>query len=444
MSNSDKELAPALPSKTSTESSKKTDLSEVDDTSEKTSSLNEVSVGSEKEKKKQNFIVRTIWTLVMIAGFFIILAAGHVWIVGLVLLILILAFKEVINLATEPIREKNLPWGRSLNWYFLATTIYFLEGESVIYYFKHIVLVNNFLLPLAVNHRFFSYCLYIIGFIFFVYSLEKGHYRFQFMQFCITHMTLLLVVVQGNFIINNIFAGIFWFFVPAALVITNDIFAYLCGITFGRTPLIKISPKKTVEGFVGAWICTIGMGILLCHILIRFKYFICPMTDIGTNVWSNSTCTPNPVFLPSVHRIPSFLQSWFNTDSITFPTIHFHVAVIATFASLIAPFGGFFASGLKRTFKVKDFGNTIPGHGGIVDRFDCQFLMGFFSYLYYDTFVATHGVTMGSVLQTAIFSLDHEDQVQLTIALTKYLTNNGILDPKILESFSELVGSGEI
>lgn len=424
--------------------SKKTDGNAVSATEKTakvvTTTTLESDAGQEKEKKKQNFIVRTIWTLVMIAGFFVTLAGGHIWLIALVVLIQVLAFKEVINLATEPSREKKLPWGRSLNWYFLATTMFFLEGESVIYYFKHIILVDNFLLPLAIHHRFFSYCLYIIGFVFFVYSLEKNHYRFQFTQFCITHMTLLLVVVQGNFIVNNIFAGIFWFFVPAALVITNDIFAYLCGITFGRTPLIKISPKKTVEGFVGAWICTIGMGILLCHLLIRFQYFICPISDIGINAWSDFSCTPNPVFLPSVHRIPSFLQGILGTDSIAFPTIHFHVTAIATFASLIAPFGGFFASGLKRAFKVKDFGDTIPGHGGIVDRMDCQFLMGFFSYLYYDTFVATHSVTMGSVLQSAILSLTPEDQIQLTVSLTKYLFNQGVVDDKVLECLTAAVG----
>lgn len=364
----------------------------------------------------------------MIAGFFLVLTAGHIWLIALVILIEVLAFKEVVHLATEPNREKNLPWVRSLNWYFLATTIYFLQGEEVIYYFRHIVTAETLLLPMSINHRFFSYCLYIIGFIFFVMSLEKNYYRFQFMQFCVTHMALLLVVVQGNFIVNNIFSGIFWFFVPAALVITNDIFAYLCGITFGRTPLIKISPKKTVEGFLGAWICTIAMGIVLCHFLIRFNFFICPISDIGIHAWSEVHCTPNPVFEASVHRVPSFLQGLLNADSVVFPLVYLHVTALATFASLIAPFGGFFASGLKRTFHVKDFGDTIPGHGGIVDRFDCQFLMGFFSFLYYDTFVATHSVTMDNVLQKAIHSLSSDDQVQLAYALSKYLTNNGLID----------------
>ena len=61
-------------------------------------------------------------------------------------------------------------------------------------------------------------------------------------------MALYLIVVQAHFIMNNIFEGMIWFFLPVMLVITNDIFAYICGITFGRTQLIKLSPKKTVEG----------------------------------------------------------------------------------------------------------------------------------------------------------------------------------------------------
>lgn len=116
-----------------------------------------------------------------------------------------------------------------------------------------------------------------VGFVFFVGSLQKGHYRFQFTQFAWTHMALYLIVVQAHFIMNNIFEGMIWFFLPASLVITNDIFAYICGITFGRTQLIKLSPKKTVEGFVGAWILTIVFGFAMTNVLMRSKYFICPV-----------------------------------------------------------------------------------------------------------------------------------------------------------------------
>ena len=57
------------------------------------------------------------------------------------------------------------------------------------------------------------------------------------------------------------------------------------------------------------------------------------------------------------------------------------------FASVIAPFGGFFASGFKRANKIKDFASSIPGHGGVTDRMDCQLLMGMFSYLYLQSFL---------------------------------------------------------
>lgn len=46
------------------------------------------------------------------------------------------------------------------------------------------------------------------------------------------------------------------FLLPATLIVINDIAAYICGFFFGRTPLIKISPKKTWEGFIGASITT--------------------------------------------------------------------------------------------------------------------------------------------------------------------------------------------
>jgi phosphatidate cytidylyltransferase len=52
--------------------------------------------------------------------------------------------------------------------------------------------------------------------------------------------------------------------------------------------------------------------------------------------------------------------------------VQMHAIAFGLFASIVAPFGGFFASGFKRAFKIKDFGDSIPGHGGITDRMDCQ------------------------------------------------------------------------
>jgi len=102
------------------------------------------------------------------------------------------------------------------------------------------------------------------------------------------------------------------------------------------------------------------------------------------------------------------------------------VLVMAVFSSLVAPFGGFFASGFKRAFNIKDFGHSIPGHGGMTDRMDCQFLMGVFTYVYYTSLIRENRVTVGSVLQTVVSGLTIEEQIQLIRDLTRYLTNQGI------------------
>ncbi len=69
-------------------------------------------------------------------------------------------------------------------------------------------------------------------------------------------------------------------------------------------------------------------------------------------------------------------------DGVWASEMQFHAVALAVFASLVAPFGGFFASGFKRAFKIKDFGTSIPGHGGFTDRMDCQLVMGAFAYVY--------------------------------------------------------------
>ena len=151
----------------------------------------------------------------------------------------------------------------------------------------------------------------------------------------------------------------------------------------GRTPLIKLSPKKTVEGFVGAFFSTIIFGQIWGLLFMRSNYMICPAHDLGMNVFSDIACTPNPVFVWRAWEIPVALRVVLATvpiravnemRTIPYAPYQFHLLVMSCFASLVAPFGGFFASGFKRAFNIKDFGHSIPGHGGMTDRMDCQYV----------------------------------------------------------------------
>ncbi|CAG8719387.1 13548_t:CDS:10, partial [Cetraspora pellucida] len=393
----------------------------------------EQKINDDNKKKWKNMSVRTFWTFIMIGGFFICLALGHSMVVILVVIIQTCVFREVIALTHVPSKEKKLPWFKSLNWYFLLSTNYFLYGESIIYYFKKAVLVDALLLPLATHHRFISFTLYCIGFVLFVANLKKGHYKFQFTQFAWTHMTLLIVVCQSHFIVNNIFEGLIWFLLPVSLVICNDIFAYICGFFWGKTPLIKLSPKKTWEGFVGGWIFTMIFGFFWASLLMRWDYMICPDLS-STFAWSGMTCEPNPVFIPQKYMLSPWLSSLLRRFTFTdirwvwIAPFQWHVLVMACFASLIAPFGGFFASGVKRAFNLKDFGDSIPGHGGITDRMDCQFLMGLFSYMYYQSFIKTTSLSVGTVLYTIVNSLKPSDQLELLDSLQQYLIGQGLLE----------------
>lgn len=158
--------------------------------------------------------------------------------------------------------------------YFFTVSNYFLYGESLIYYFKHIVFVDAYFIPFARHHRFLSFMLYVFGFMAFVSGLKRSNLKHQFGLFCWVHMSLLLTVYSSHFIVNNILEGLIWFWVPVSLVVCNDIWAYICGMMFGRTPLISLSPKKTVEGFVGAFIVTEIFAYIWASIFMRYKYMV--------------------------------------------------------------------------------------------------------------------------------------------------------------------------
>ncbi len=125
----------------------------------------------------------------------------------------------------------------------------------------------------------------------------------------------------------------------------TDIMAYFTGYALGKHKLCpKISPKKTIEGSVGG---TLG-SIILCGV---FGFFFA-----------------RPLLV--------------------------HCLIIGLLGGVISQFGDLTASVFKRKMGIKDYGNLIPGHGGILDRFDSVLFTG--PLVYYYLCVLTVFGTMGT------------------------------------------------
>ena len=124
------------------------------------------------------------------------------------------------------------------------------------------------------------------------------------------------------------------------LIWVNDIFAYLTGSAIGRHKLCpRISPKKTIEGSVGGAVFT-----------MLFAYFI--------------------------NRF--LLNVFFFDNLISNVEVLFLALGVVVFGTL----GDLTESMMKRHAGVKDSGNIIPGHGGILDRFDATFMAMPFVFIY--------------------------------------------------------------
>lgn len=125
-----------------------------------------------------------------------------------------------------------------------------------------------------------------------------------------------LPIGKGNVYNPKILISIF------ILIWTNDTFAYLVGKNFGKRKLFPaISPKKTIEGFVGGLFFSIISGMILSYFYIGLKDF------------------------------------------------YFWI-IIAIIVSIFSTLGDLIESKFKRVAGIKDSGKIMPGHGGILDRLD--------------------------------------------------------------------------
>ena len=146
------------------------------------------------------------------------------------------------------------------------------------------------------------------------YDCEDAFYLFT---------TALFLGMAFNFLIVLRNMNVFYLVYVATITIMSDTFAHFFGTKIGKIKLCPtVSPNKTVEGMIGG-------------------------TVFGT-------FTGSVVFLTLVNQ----QANWF------------FVVLISITLSLIAQFGDLVFSSIKRKYGIKDYGNIMPGHGGVLDRLD--------------------------------------------------------------------------
>lgn len=159
-------------------------------------------------------------------------------------------------------------------------------------------------------------------------SIHKSRYAAGYAFLSFFYLSLPMILLLRLYMLNELF--------PLMLILMiwcNDTLAYLVGSFIGKTPLTKISPKKTWEGTVG--------GVIL--------------TLVSVAVWAY------------------FKETDYNI--IQWVGLALVVAIAGTFGDLLE-------SKLKRMADVKDSGAIMPGHGGALDRFDSLLIATPFAFIY--------------------------------------------------------------
>ena len=146
-----------------------------------------------------------------------------------------------------------------------------------------------------------------------------------YIVFFLAFIPLLYGMQNGKFLI--------WFILVAAW--GTDTCAYFVGVKFGKHKFTKISPKKSKEGCIGG---TLG------SVIIAIIYTICINKFAGLEI------------------------------------SYAYIAGITFVLSILSQIGDLAASTIKRTVGIKDFGNLIPGHGGMLDRIDSIIFIAPFAY----------------------------------------------------------------
>lgn len=366
-------------------------------------------VAPKPKRKLSEALVRTITGFSIFFFLIFLTFMGHFYLVLLVFFIQGMIFSEIISLKRNYMKEEPVKFNTKLNWYlFFVGSIYFTFRD----FLENLTISQNPLVRvLAERKNIIFFFLYMIGFMIWVSSLKKGFLRYQTRLFFWTHSVLILTFV-GSTAGYVIYQGMIWWLTSIVLVVMNDTGAYVIGKKFGKTKLISVSPNKTLEGFIGGFLVTLGVAYgwnKVVRLLPFLHFWYCPQTTLTLIPFDNPQCLTPSIFLPREMSIP-LISSIFGKVAVN--EFEIHCFILAIFASLVAPFGGFFASAIKRGLKVKDFSNTLPGHGGFTDRFDCQIVMTVFLYIYICD-VVQGGLNSLTSVTAYIARLTLEDQIML-------------------------------
>lgn len=171
----------------------------------------------------------------------------------------------------------------------------------------------------------------LLFYFFAILLFSHGTYKLADLSVCF--MTVLYILIGFNAILyvhDHVYGGEYVYLIAFIGAWITDIFAYFCGMLFGRGGKHKlipdVSPKKTVEGSIG--------GIVFCILSMMLYGWI-------------------------VSRIEPSLDA----NVVVF-------AVAGLLISIVSQIGDLCMSLIKRTYGIKDYGKLFPGHGGMLDRFD--------------------------------------------------------------------------
>ncbi len=247
-------------------------------------------------KLHSEFSKRLITSLILTFLLIFLLYIGNLGIYLMIIVLCFLSFFEINNLRNCHLKLQ-----------------YYIPFILFLYFFIIEIRLLNF------SNQFLLLIFYILSSLLIIISLfQKTNIHFSIVGFLINSTFFSII-----FIVSNHHLQYKLIFIIITIISLCDIFAYLIGKNFGKYKIFpKISPNKTIEGYLGG---TLGTLFLFTLIFLYYN-----LKDLN-------------LFL------------------------YLGIIIISSFV------GDLYVSFFKRKLKIKDLGKIFPGHGGVLDRIDSWF-----------------------------------------------------------------------